>query len=115
MLQQLQQQPEPGHLLLRLSGLGLPQLFPDLGRGGTSGVRGGASPAYSAVPKSRELGFPAEMDFPATFEGGGGHTFRINLPNHFIPSLCSSSSPPPHFAEGAPGAWPPGGLQEASQ
>ena len=33
-LQQLQQQPERGHLLLCLSGLGLPQLFPDLGRGG---------------------------------------------------------------------------------
>ena len=35
-------------------------------------MRGGASPVYSAVPKSQELGFPAEMDFPATFFWGGG-------------------------------------------
>ena len=41
----------------------------------TPRVRGGASPAYSAVPKSQELGSPTKMDFPTTFFffwGGGG-------------------------------------------
>ena len=34
-------------------------------------MRGRASPSYSVVPKSQELGSPTVMDFPTTFRGGG--------------------------------------------
>ena len=43
-------------------------VFPGLLNGG---VKGEASPDYSAVPKSQELGSPIEIDFPATFFLGG--------------------------------------------
>ena len=39
LLQQLQQQPQPGHVLLALLGLALLHLLPDLGRGGGARVQ----------------------------------------------------------------------------